>query len=506
MARYMMALLILSVTMPLRSHQSDIRSVEGRILAPLNAYLPVDAVVVLMDRTETILTRQHDQPVPESAQVVGDLLLRENSAEFRITLPPQPGRDVRVFTVEIAQNYRGDRSLHPVEQRTEQGVIAWRSIITSETQPDLLGGALIVYAPEAGITFAGGRGSDGRLFTADDPLLVLPEGYSIVHLEDPSVRVSQTEPAELALHPIAGLLPVDLRGLSYGEAFDHLIELLRTRYAYTDLYGVNWLSLHANYRSAVIEGDPVAFYQLLAEMGSRIPDRHVFAAPEPPLVQVMNPDLDLTAVDTGSLDVLSTEFMDGYAMARLRSFAGGRQTITQWETFITEARSQSVDGIVVDLTGAAGGDGALAAIMAAYFFADQPAYSFEDFRLSRFDSTLGEFSPVVVSSGGFHAPNPAQHFSGPVAILVSPTCASACELFTYLLRSRAMIAGSGATAGAGGAMTVVRMPGDVSFFYTFLRADDGSGQPAWESRGITPEIMLDPQPLNDAALAALFGS
>lgn len=57
MTLMILVLAILSASVSASPSQSGICSIEGRIEAPLNAYIPGDAVVVLMDPTETIMAR-----------------------------------------------------------------------------------------------------------------------------------------------------------------------------------------------------------------------------------------------------------------------------------------------------------------------------------------------------------------------------------------------------------------------------------------------------------------
>ena len=48
---------------------------------------------------------------------------------------------------------------------------------------EIVGGIFLVYAPDDQQGFPSGFGEDGLLFTEDDPIVILPEGYTIVNLD-----------------------------------------------------------------------------------------------------------------------------------------------------------------------------------------------------------------------------------------------------------------------------------------------------------------------------------
>jgi carboxyl-terminal processing protease len=133
--------------------------------------------------------------------------------------------------------------------------------------------------------------------------------------------------------------------------------------------------------------------------------------------------------------------------------------------------------------------------MAAYFF-DAPL-------------VLGNTAFYDASSGGFYAdpdrqgrfipPAEALRYRGPLAVIVGPSCVSACEFFTYdlTLEGRAEVVGHYPTAGGGGSVEVFRMPLDAYVRFTVGRSVDADGDIHIEGQGIAPTIDV---PVTEATL------
>ncbi|MBN8595445.1 MAG: hypothetical protein J0M33_27080 [Anaerolineae bacterium] len=482
--------------------QERIERIVGYIEMPYVMAGTEQPVILLVDRTESILQRDYGIPAVEERQAVGEQIAEPAGLRYWIDLPENVGQDgISIYTVELTQNYFGAPTLDPLEQRFEQGTSAWQSVVIGEAVPDILGGRVVVFSPTDGLLFPSAFGTDGLMFTSDDPMMGLPFGYSVIDLQPGGFRIEQSAEVVIDLYPIPGLLPTDLRSLGYVEAFDRLIDQLQLRYAYTDYRQIDWEALRATYRNAIPIGeDPIAYYQVLARLGESIGDLHVFAAPSPELVTLMNPELlqDISAPTPPPC--LEVTLEDGFGIATFRCFSQPASTMTIWREFLQLAEHEQVTGIVIDLRYASGGDGALATMLAAHLFSPEEPLRFQDFIMSRFDQRVNAFVEVPLSgiclSFDFG-------YAGDAVLVIDSQCASACELFTYLLRGRAMTIGDAATAGAGGAMSVVRMPGGVNFFYTFIRATDMAGQPAWERAGISPDILYTVSQIEPSDLFAL---
>ncbi len=144
---------------------------------------------------------------------------------------------------------------------------------------EIIGGKFVIYAPEAGQGFPKGFGEDGLLFTADDPIITMPQGYSIVDMDkepfiiDRAARpiVDLLEPEEAAIN--------DFSALGYSEAFAAMVDLFRREYAYTDLYELDWDALEETYAPRFAEAedaeDPDAYALAMRDFLWEIPDGHV---------------------------------------------------------------------------------------------------------------------------------------------------------------------------------------------------------------------------------------
>ena len=99
-----------------------------------------------------------------------------------------------------------------------------------------------------------------------------------------------------------------------------------------------------------------------------------------------------------------------------------------WEHTIQGLIDNEIPALILDLRENSGGSGSLAMDFAGYFF-DQEIPLYEGFY---YDDDSGEFEsdsvPVKITPGPLH-------YEGPIAVLVSPYCVSACEGFVYALSS-----------------------------------------------------------------------
>ncbi|MEP6988431.1 MAG: S41 family peptidase, partial [Chloroflexota bacterium] len=105
-------------------------------------------------------------------------------------------------------------------------------------------------------------------------------------------------------------------------------------------------------------------------------------------------------------------------------------------------------------------------------------------------------------------------YNGKIALLVGPSCFSACEYFTYdlTLQDRAAIVGQYPTGGLGGGQTTYAMPDGVNLQYSTGRNEDAKGNIIIEGTGIAPTVKVpvdeetlfaSGDPVLDAAVAAL---
>lgn len=179
----------------------------------------------------------------------------------------------------------------------------------------------------------------------------------------------------------------------------------------------------------------------------------------------------------------------GLAVISIYSFSDDLPlTVDLWERAIQTALFNDVPGIVIDIRQNGGGSGFLGDQLPAYFF-DQPYVIGNTAEYSR---TRGEFVINPLLEDRFILPPPELRYSGPVAVLISPDCASACESFAWAMtiNNRAAIVGHYSTAGLGGSVVPVAMPDGAFFNYTQSRAVDANGVISIEGIGVPPTVRV----------------
>ncbi len=186
---------------------------------------------------------------------------------------------------------------------------AYASTLTSsdaETRREIVGGKLLVYSGDENQGFPSGFGDDGFLFTEDDPIVTIPQGYTVVDLDtDPFTFDRSQHPVIDLIEPESSAL-VDLSDLSYAEAFDELVDKLSKEYAFTEYKQIDWDDIHTNLRprfeEADEQNDPDLYRRALRDFAWSIPDGHISGP------QLIDEFLDET---TGGLGIAVRELDDG---------------------------------------------------------------------------------------------------------------------------------------------------------------------------------------------------
>ena len=251
--------------------------------------------VILIDLHGFII-RNKDWEIPVTSQVIGhvDYSPQDASGTYTLLLPeiPQgtlndvdnngkPNNGVQVFVVDYEPNIFGDPFMSG-----NDGLQGWPGNLASiKTTPDekneVIGGKLIVYAPDNKEGFPSDFGADGKLFTADDPVSSIPAGYSIVDLDSQPFKISEPAEANLPLYEAADAGPKDYSKDSYTQAFDNLVKFLRTEYAFNGISGKqpDWDTLAAKLRPRIEQAekaqDGAAFYAALRDFTYAFKDGHV---------------------------------------------------------------------------------------------------------------------------------------------------------------------------------------------------------------------------------------
>jgi C-terminal processing protease CtpA/Prc len=242
------------------------------------------------------VTRDLEWEFPIEGQVLGYLKLDSEKKEgtYFIDLPARPAGTlndvdndgqtdvgVQVFAAAYWPNLIGS----PYSEGDDRSR-GWPSYLASvktdsENKDEVIGGRLLVWAPDGEQQFPTGFGDDGLLFTGDDPAGPIPSGYSVVDLDQAPFAVSnqEAEPEFTLFEPKDAAIK-DYSGLRYTEAFEELFKSVSTNWAFNgvEAKAVDWDALYAAIQPRVAEAegsdDALAFYQALHDFVLSIPDGH----------------------------------------------------------------------------------------------------------------------------------------------------------------------------------------------------------------------------------------
>lgn len=180
---------------------------------------------------------------------------------------------------------------------------------------------------------------------------------------------------------------------------------------------------------------------------------------------------------------------NGYGYIKINSFLDNDVlSIQVWERAIRYFKDNDVPGVILDMRSNGGGSGWLADQMAAYFFDKETVVG----NTAYYNKGSGSFYMDPGDQTSMIPPVPDLQYSGPVAVLVGPACASACEFFSYnmTINGRATIVGQYPSEGAGGSVEDFMMPESISVQLTIGRAVDAQGNIHLEGKGVVPDIKV----------------
>ena len=158
-----------------------------------------------------------------------------------------------------------------------------------------------------------------------------------------------------------------------------------------------------------------------------------------------------------------------------------------WERYIQALIDNDIPGVILDLRINGGGNMGLALDFVGYFF-DEEIILNENLY---YNENTGEFEANEYPSR--IEPGPL-YYGGEVAVLVSPTCVSACEGFSNAMteQERAIVVGHFPTNGAFGEVGrgQYEMPGDFSMQFPTGRPETLDGELLIEGVGVLPDITV----------------
>ncbi len=243
-----------------------------------------------VDRNEGYLMSPESQTL---GQITSDFFT--SPFTYSITLPIVPrgeARDVdndeeeeegiQIFAIAYWTNTWGDPFLEERDLYGGGWSTAYASTDVSSSSDNLrevVGGKYLIYASDDKQGFPSGFGDDQMLFTEDDPIVIVPAGYTVVDMNsDPFIFDRSAEPI-IDLIEGEGTEAEDYSELSYTEAFDAMIDLMAHEYAFTEHKGIDWDAVSEEFRPRFEEAeeneDDFAYRLALQDLAFSIPDGHI---------------------------------------------------------------------------------------------------------------------------------------------------------------------------------------------------------------------------------------
>jgi C-terminal processing protease CtpA/Prc len=259
--------------------------------------LGVAAPLVILEDQAGFVDRNERFLMPLASQTLGQITSDFFTSPFAysIALPIEPQgtlRDVdqdeaeepgvQIFAVAYWTNTFGDSFLEERDLYGGGWSTAYASTRVSEdadTEREIVGGIFLLFSPDDEQGFPAGFGDDGLLFTEDDPVVTLPQGYTIVNLDTDPFTFDRSRHPVIDLIEPEGTALVDLSGESYPDAFNEFVDILAKEYAFTEYKEIDWEAKREEFlprfQAAADEQDSQAYLAALRDFAWSIPDGHV---------------------------------------------------------------------------------------------------------------------------------------------------------------------------------------------------------------------------------------
>jgi C-terminal processing protease CtpA/Prc len=246
-----------------------------------------EPVVALIDMSAEV-QRDDTTLAPVEGQIIGRLTapLAPSPTTFEVPLPIVPGatpvdvgndgaedKGVQVFRLALVSILSGGSHL---EQLDQWGCL--NSYVLDDVG-EISYGSFLLYAVDDQQGFPEGVGADGLIFTEDDPVVAVPQGYTIARLaEDGTITFDRSNEGSMhILEPPAVAYP-NFSDQGILESYNSLLDTLDKEYAFTELRQLDWDELRANWlpqvEAADAAGDMEAYGPALRELAQRIRDAH----------------------------------------------------------------------------------------------------------------------------------------------------------------------------------------------------------------------------------------
>ena len=253
-------------------------------------------LVILEDQAGFVDRNEHFL-MPIASQTIGQITSDFFTSPFQysLALPIEPqgsyrdvdnddveDQGVQIFAIAYWDNTFGDPFL---EERDLYGG-GWSTAYAStrisddiETDREIVGGVFLVFTTDDQQGFPSGFGEDDLLFTDDDPIVTLPQGYTIVNMDAEPFSFDRSRNPVVDLIEPEGIALIDYSDQSYSDAFNSLVDLLTKEYAFTEYKEIDWEAKRTEFlprfEAATTDEDARAYQRALRDFGWSIPDGHV---------------------------------------------------------------------------------------------------------------------------------------------------------------------------------------------------------------------------------------
>jgi C-terminal processing protease CtpA/Prc len=234
--------------------------------------------------------------LPITGQTLGYLKIdtAKKTGTYFIDLPAKPegtlndvandnagSTGVQIFAVGYSPNLAGG----PFSEGDDPS-FGWPGYLASvktdtENKQEVVGGKLLVWAPDGNQKFPTQFGADGLIFTADDPVGSIAAGWSVVNLDTTPFTVIREENPNVELYEPADVATKDYSTESYTTAFQNMFDFLKTNYAFNGIEGKqpNWDEVYnlvfPEVQAAETKKDATAYYLALRDFTWAFKDGHV---------------------------------------------------------------------------------------------------------------------------------------------------------------------------------------------------------------------------------------
>lgn len=255
----------------------------------------VEQAVALADMTGFV-KRDKEYVTTTESQTLGFMQpdFKDNSATYWIQLPIQPegtlndvdptgksDKGVQIFAVSYWPNLAGG----PYSEGDDPSY-GWATYLASvktdtENNDEVTGGNILIWAPDGNQQFPTGFGVDGLLFTNDDPVIPVQNGYSVIDLDSSPFGISREAEPRITLYEPTDVAIKDFSSDSYTDAFQKMFDILKKEYAFNGIEGKapDWDKLDSEIQPKVKAAedakDGVAFYLAIREFTWAFKDGHV---------------------------------------------------------------------------------------------------------------------------------------------------------------------------------------------------------------------------------------